>query len=159
VILKGLISALSRASTFDDALAHAARAADFSLTEGLRAPLLAGLLDARGRLGAPQVMLVVTATGRESDTLRKTLASMAPDAEIVEFPAWETLPHERLSPSAEIVGKRIDALRRLTKNDGSRPLIVVASVRAALQPLAENLAELEPVQLVAGKRGYDLAAL
>ena len=159
MILKGLISALSRASTFDDALAHAARAADFSLTEGLRAPLLAGLLDARGRLGAPQVMLVVTATGRESDTLRKTLASMAPDADIVEFPAWETLPHERLSPSAEIVGKRIDALRRLTKNDGSRPLIVVASVRAALQPLAENLAELEPVQLVAGKRGYDLAAL
>jgi len=159
VILKGLISALSRASTFDDALAHAARAADFSLTEGLRAPLLAGLLDARGRLGAPQVMLVVTATGRESDTLRKTLASMAPNAEIVEFPAWETLPHERLSPSAEIVGKRIDALRKLTKNDGSRPLIVVASVRAALQPLAENLAEMEPVQLVSGKRGYDLAAL
>jgi transcription-repair coupling factor (superfamily II helicase) len=159
VILKGLISALSRASTFDDALAHAARAADFSLTEGLRAPLLAGLLNARGRLGAPQAMLVVTATGRESDTLRKTLASMAPDADIVEFPAWETLPHERLSPSAEIVGKRIDALRKLTKYDGSRPLIVVASVRAALQPLAENLADMEPVQLVAGKRGYDLAAL
>ena len=104
-------------------------------------------------------MLVVTATGRESETLRKTLASMAPEAEIVEFPAWETLPHERLSPSAEIVGKRIDALRKLRKNDGSRPLIVVASVRAALQPLAENLADMEPVQLIAGGRGYDLAAL
>ncbi len=104
-------------------------------------------------------MLVVTATGRESDTLRKTLASMATDADIVEFPAWETLPHERLSPSAEIVGKRIHALRKLKNHDGARPLIVVASVRAALQPLAENLADMEPVQLIAGKRGYDLAAL
>jgi transcription-repair coupling factor (superfamily II helicase) len=159
VILQGLTRALSRASTFDNALAYAARDVDFSLTEGLRAPLLAGLLDQRGANGLPRALLVVTATGRESEMLRGTLASMSPDAEIVEFPAWETLPHERLSPSAEIVGKRIDALRRLATWSGEKPLVVVASVRAALQPLADNLADLEPIHLVTGGRGYDLARL
>jgi transcription-repair coupling factor (superfamily II helicase) len=61
--------------------------------------------------------------------------------------------------SAEIVGKRIDALRRLSTWSGERPLVVVASVRAALQPLADNLADLEPIHLVAGARGHDLARL
>ncbi len=40
-------------------------------------------------------------------------AATLPDAEVLEFPAWETLPHERLSPSAETVGKRLRTLRRL----------------------------------------------
>jgi transcription-repair coupling factor (superfamily II helicase) len=87
---------------------------------------------------------------------------MVPDAEVVEFPAWETLPHERLSPSAEIVGKRLDALRRLSLWDsGARdhPMILVASVRAALQPLADNLTSFASVDLAIGQRGFDLSAL
>jgi transcription-repair coupling factor (superfamily II helicase) len=84
---------------------------------------------------------------------------------IVEFPAWETLPHERLSPSAETVGKRLAALRHLRDwtirqaQGPVEPFILVASVRAALQPLADNLMSIEPVVLTVGGRGYDLAAL
>ncbi|HEV7565739.1 MAG TPA: transcription-repair coupling factor [Microbacteriaceae bacterium] len=162
MILQGLIAALSRASTFDDALAYAARNADFSLTDGLRAPLLAGLLDRRASAGLSQALLIITPTGRESESLRGALACVVPNAEIIEFPAWETLPHERLSPSAEIVGKRLDALRRLAEWDaGPRetPIVVVASVRAALQPLADNLTDFEPISLVPRQRGYDLGRL
>ncbi|MCU1479481.1 MAG: transcription-repair coupling factor, partial [Subtercola sp.] len=194
VILQGLIAALSRASTFERALDESGRDVDFSLTDGLRAPLLSGLLSRRAEKGLPQVLFVVTATGRDSETMRAGLAALAPEAEVLEFPAWETLPHERLSPSAEIVGKRIAALRRLAAWSAEtaaanaaglpaewsppaapkrgkkapdapagprrpRPLIVVASVRAALQPLADNLTEHEPVRLVRGGRGYDLARL
>jgi transcription-repair coupling factor (superfamily II helicase) len=162
VILQGLIAALSRASTFDDALAYAARDADFSLTDGLRAPLIAGLLGHRAQAGQSQALLIVTATGRESESLRGSLAAFMPDAEIVEFPAWETLPHERLSPSAEIVGKRLSALRRLAawqEGGEAHPIIVVASVRAALQPVADNLLDFEPVLLEPGRRGYDLSSL
>jgi transcription-repair coupling factor (superfamily II helicase) len=106
------------------------------------------------------VLLAITATSRESEGLAAALACVT-NAEIVEFPAWETLPHERLSPSAETVGKRIDALRRLKAwGDGAdRDLILVASVRAALQPLANNLTTLEPIGLAAGGRGYDLTAI
>jgi transcription-repair coupling factor (superfamily II helicase) len=179
VVLEQLIGGLSRAQTFENALQYASRSADFSLVEGLRAPLIAGLLRRRG---APQVLLAITATSRESEALGSALASVIPDADIVEFPAWETLPHERLSPSAETVGRRIDALRRLkawsgvpstssgtvptsapdpepVEGRGDRNLILVASVRAALQPLADNLTELEPITLSAGARGYDLMAI
>jgi transcription-repair coupling factor (superfamily II helicase) len=156
VILEGLIAALSRAKTFENALKSAKRSTDFSLVDGLRAPLLAGLLT---RDGGPRAALAVVATGRESEALRRSLASYLPDATIVEFPAWETLPHERLSPSAETVGKRIAALRALKAWDGKQNFILVASVRAALQPLADNLTSIEPVELVRGGRGYDLAHL
>ncbi|MCS5731878.1 transcription-repair coupling factor [Herbiconiux moechotypicola] len=170
-MLQGLIPALSRASTFERALANAGRDSDFSLPEGVRAPFLAAMMQRRVERGLPAAMLVVTATGRESEKLRESLVSYLPEAQIVEFPAWETLPHERLSPSAEIVGRRIDALRRLAawqrdadaaaagKGAHPAPVIVVASVRAALQPIAANLTELEPVELTKGARGFDLSQL
>ncbi|WP_179701733.1 transcription-repair coupling factor [Leifsonia naganoensis] len=162
MILQGLITALQRASTFADALTYAGRDADFSLTDGLRAPLLAGLVRRRAEQNASQAVLVITATGRESEAVRAALPCVLPEAEIVEFPAWETLPHERLSPSAEIVGKRLTALRRLVDwgtGDRTTPFVLVASVRAALQPLADNLTDYATTDLVAGGRGFDLAGL
>ncbi|MDH6180294.1 transcription-repair coupling factor (superfamily II helicase) [Microbacteriaceae bacterium SG_E_30_P1] len=156
--LDGIITGLSRARTVESALRVADRSADFSLVDGMRAPLLATLLRASD---TPRAVLAITATGRESEALRRSLASYLPDARIIEFPAWETLPHERLSPSAETVGKRIRALREVGawQEHPSGHLILVASVRAALQPLADNLASVEPVELSAGGRGYDLPAL
>ncbi|MCU1529998.1 MAG: transcription-repair coupling factor, partial [Frondihabitans sp.] len=169
MILQGLIPALSRASTFDAALSQATRSSDFSLVDGLRIPLLAGLLDRRRAHddGTAQALLVITATGRESEAVRGSFASYLPDAEVIEFPAWETLPHERLSPSAETVGKRIHALRRLAAWSTARasdpasvaPIVVVAGVRAALQPISDNLADIDPVVLRTGGRGYDLASI
>jgi len=161
VILEGLIAGLSRARSFEKALGFANRNADFSLVDGLRAPLIAGLLSKRT---GPQALLAIVATGRESETLRSALCSFLPTAEIIEFPAWETLPHERLSPSAETVGKRIKALRRIKEwsetTDATRgSIVIVASVRAALQPLADNLTTIEPLTLAVNGRGYDLPTL
>ncbi|MFM9920271.1 transcription-repair coupling factor [Lacisediminihabitans sp. H27-G8] len=162
MILSGLNSALLRAHTFENAVSWGSRSADFSLVDGLRAPLLASLLKARGdKANAPQALLAIVATGRDSESLRSALASVMPDAQVVEFPAWETLPHERLSPSAETVGKRIHALRTMQRWQDAprRDLVIVASVRAALQPLADNLTSIEPLALSAGGRGYNLAGI
>jgi transcription-repair coupling factor (superfamily II helicase) len=156
VILEGLITALSRAHTFEEALSYANRSAEFSLVEGLRAPLIAGLLEKRAEV---QALLAIVSTGRESEALRESLSSVLPHADIIEFPAWETLPHERLSPSSETVGKRIAALRSLAEWDRTRPIVVVASVRAALQPLADNLIETPTIDLKAGGRGYSLPGI
>lgn len=130
----------------------------------MRAPLLAGLLERRLDAGAAPCLFIITATGRESESLSGGLRSYAGNAEIIEIPAWETLPHERLSPSAEIVGRRLFALRRMREWEASdeatrQPLIVFASVRAALQPIADNLADYAPIELVAGSRGHNLADL
>ncbi|GAA4768009.1 transcription-repair coupling factor [Microbacterium gilvum] len=153
--VQGIVSALEQDESFGDALASAAVDADLSLVDGLDAPLLAALLRRRRAAGHPPVLLAVAPTGRRAESLAAALACVLPEAEVRDFPAWETLPHERLSPSAETVGRRLATLRRIAEG-GDRPLVVTASIRAAIQPLARGLGDVAPVELRAGARGHDL---
>lgn len=155
----GIVRALERAESFRDALAAASVDAEFSLVDGLDAPLVAALIRRRAESGRPAAVLAVTPTGRRAESFGPALEALLPGALVLHFPAWETLPHERLSPSAETVGRRLAALRAIREWDGATPLIVTASVRAALQPLAPGLADIVPVRLEVGGRGHDLAAV
>ncbi|MDQ0613535.1 transcription-repair coupling factor (superfamily II helicase) [Microbacterium sp. W4I4] len=152
----GILRALEEANLYRDALTWAKTDAEISVVDGLDAPVIAGLLDKRAQGGHPASVLIVTPTGRRAESVAAALGSYAADAEILTFPAWETLPHERLSPSPDTVGRRLEVLRRITTWDGSRPLAVVASVRAALQPLAANLGDAAPLELRVGSRGTEL---
>ena len=147
---------MEEATLYDDALAWAQTDADLGLVDGLDAPTIAGLLDKRARSGKPASLLVIAPTGRRAESLAAALGSYVPNAEILRFPAWETLPHERLSPSPDTVGQRLETLRKITTWTQERPLVVVASVRAALQPLAGNLGDTAPLSLVLGSRGLEL---
>lgn len=51
----------------------------------------------------------------------------------VEFPAWETLPGEEIPPSADILGKRFEALHKLLTKKG--PSIVLCPLHAFLQKI------------------------
>ena len=98
-------------------------------------------------------LLVVAATGREADDLTAELRGVLGDA-VALFPSWETLPHERLSPGVDTVGARMMLLRRLAHPDDEHlgpPLrVVVTTARSLLQPMASDLAEIEPVTLTLG---------
>ena len=98
-------------------------------------------------------LLVVTATGREADDLTAELRGVYGDAAAL-FPSWETLPHERLSPGVDTVGARMMLLRRLARPDDAvlgPPLrVVVTTARSLLQPMAADLADIEPVTLRMG---------
>lgn len=96
-------------------------------------------------------LLVVSANGREADDLTAELAEMLDDADAVaQFPSWETLPHERLSPSADTVGQRLAVLHRLA-NPGDKPLrVVVTTVRSLVQPMAPGLGDVATVTLREG---------
>ncbi|PXX03436.1 transcription-repair coupling factor [Mycolicibacterium moriokaense] len=98
-------------------------------------------------------LLVVTATGREADDLTAELRGVLGDA-VAMFPSWETLPHERLSPGVDTIGARMMLLRRLARPHDERlgpPLrVVVTTTRSLLQPMAPDLAEIEPVTLTVG---------
>lgn len=133
---------------------EARRGGALSGVEAMRAPVVASLAS-----GSSRPLLVITATRREADAVRDDLEAWLPSAQVLTLPAWETLPHERLSPSAETVGQRGAALRAVAERDPATPTVVIASVRAALQPVADNLLDIEPVELVAGARGVDLAEL
>ncbi|HEY8374444.1 MAG TPA: transcription-repair coupling factor [Pseudonocardiaceae bacterium] len=122
-------------------------------------PLVAAALAAEQGAGRP--VLLVTATGREADELGAELTDLLGTGAVATFPSWETLPHERLSPRADTVGRRLAVLRRLAhpEEDTGRPLrVVVTTVRSLIQPMAPGLGELEPVRLRPGDE-HDLHEL
>ncbi|MCX4233875.1 transcription-repair coupling factor [Streptomyces sp. NPDC020707] len=105
---------------------------------------------------AGRTVLAVTATGREAEDLAAALRSLLPADTVVEYPSWETLPHERLSPRSDTVGRRIAVLRRLAHPRPDDPetgpvSVVVAPVRSVLQPQVKGLGDLEPVALRTGQ--------
>ncbi len=66
--------------------------------------------------------------------LAEALAFFAPDLEILKFPAWDCLPYDRVSPQSEVVAQRMATLARLVLlGDSKKPLVVLATVNAALQ--------------------------
>ncbi|MFC7431056.1 MULTISPECIES: transcription-repair coupling factor [unclassified Agrococcus] len=136
-----------------DARRRIAVGGSFTVAEGMRAPLLAAIAS------SDRPLLVVTSTKREADALVAELGAWLQDATVVAFPAWETLPHERLSPSAETVGQRWRALHDVRTRPAGTPAIVVASARAALQPTPIGLGDTKAIVLQAGQRGVDLADL
>ncbi|OHV37905.1 MULTISPECIES: transcription-repair coupling factor [Pseudofrankia] len=133
---------------------------DLSGPPGLR-PFAVAALARAGRQ-----VLAVTATGREAEDLADALGSVLGPDNVAVYPSWETLPHERLSPRADTVGRRLAVLRRLAHPDtgpgdgqqapdgraaSAGPLsVVVAPVRAVLQPQVARLGDLEPVLLRRG---------
>jgi transcription-repair coupling factor (superfamily II helicase) len=123
--------------------------ADLSAPDGMR-PFVLGAL-ARGRK-----VVAVTATGREAEELEAALGSVMDPHRVALFPSWETLPHERLSPRADTVGRRLAVLRRLVHPSADDPAtgpvdVVVAPVRSLLQPQVRGLGELEPVAVRQGE--------
>lgn len=95
-------------------------------------------------------VLVVTATAREAEDLVASVGSLLGESKVAYYPAWETLPHERLSPRSDTVGRRLAVLRQLVHGGAERPHVVVAPVRSVLQPQVKGLADLEPVEIRAG---------
>ena len=96
-------------------------------------------------------LLVVTATGREAEETALALRSYLPADDVAVMPAWETLPHERLSPRADTVAQRLSVLRRLAHpEEGGAIRVLVVPVRALLAPVIAGLGELEPVHLAPG---------
>jgi transcription-repair coupling factor (superfamily II helicase) len=84
---------------------------------------------------APAISLaVVCRDGSRLATLARALAFFAPDIDVLEFPAWDCLPYDRVSPHAAVVAQRMMTLARLARVKGrERPAIVLTTVNALLQ--------------------------
>jgi transcription-repair coupling factor (superfamily II helicase) len=166
--LFGLLSIVADDPQLQHALEYAGQPgstdADLVAPPSLRPILIAALAALSGGgastsgAGQPRFLLAITATAREAEDLASALNSLLPDPHAAEyFPAWETLPHERLSPRSDTSGRRLAVLRRLVSPDygdpRSGPLqVVVTPIRSVLQPLVGRLGQLEPVRLDQGKQ-------
>ncbi|MEU4245248.1 transcription-repair coupling factor [Actinoplanes sp. NPDC026619] len=123
---------------------------DLTAPASLRPFVVAAVAGAADLGGAGRPVLAVTATSREADDLADALGCLISPDRVAVFPSWETLPHERLSPRSDTVGRRLAVLRRLA-HPGDQPVqVIVAPVRSVLQPQLKGLGDLEPVELVTG---------
>ena len=143
--------ALARARELAAADAVDADQVDITAPASMRVFVAATLAADAEHGGAGRPVLAVTATTREAEELAAGLGELLPADTVAVYPAWETLPHERLSPRSDTVGRRLAVLRRLAHPEG-RPLrVIVAPVRSVLQPQLKGLGDLEPVELTTGQ--------
>ena len=103
-----------------------------------------GLITALASASAPT--LLVTASTRRCDELADELGSYLGSEAISVFPAWETLPHEKLSPKSDTVAARAKALHTI---DNRR--VILTSIRGLIQPIVSTLAGIEIPVLSIGK--------
>ena len=93
-------------------------------------------LQARGGVG-----VYVTRDDRVAEAALRVASFMAPSLEIVSIPNWDTLPYDRVSPTAGVAAKRCAGLARLAQGAGKKPLLVVTTATALVQkaPAVETL--------------------
>ena len=117
-----------------------------AVPEAARALFVAALVRASTR--RPIVVAVPTRT--EAERLTHDLVQFLPADSVEEFPAWETLPFERVSPSFETMGRRLRVMWRL--RTGRAPDVLVAPVRALVQRLGPHVEDVEPIVVHPGQR-------
>jgi len=115
-------------------------------------PARAFVLAAIAQLGSSPLLLVATPTASEAEHLAHDLGAFTGRVAVDLLPAWETLPFERVSPSVETMGRRLQTMWHLrhgtpapADDDGAGRRILVAPVKALLQRLGPAVADAEPV--------------
>ena len=118
-----------------------------------RAFTIAGLAHLSDR--PPVVVAMPTST--EAERLAHDLRAYLGADEVDLFPAWETLPFERVSPGVEAMGRRLRTMWRLrqplrsgTQPSKRMPRVLVAPVRSLVQRLGPHVEEVEPVFVTRG---------
>ena len=98
--------------------------------EGLDALTVAERLKAEGGVG-----LFVARDFARMGEFVQAFRFFAGEVEVMEFPAWDCLPYDRLSPTSAVSAQRMAALTALARREpgDSRPLLVVTTVSAAMQ--------------------------
>jgi transcription-repair coupling factor (superfamily II helicase) len=167
VRLAPLLDRWPAAASFSEALAALEEGGtEVVVPDVARAFLLAGISVHAGtggliRAGAgPRTLVVaVTATSADAESLADDVAAFLGPERVAVFPAWETLPHEPLSPRSETVARRLALIHRLARQaTGAAPqtpehlplALLAVPARALMQPLAPGLDQIEPVRVARG---------
>src|SRR5258707_10215154 len=91
-----------------------------NVADGAEGLVIADLAKAvAARTNAPATSAVVICRdGSKMAALARSLTFFAPEIEVLQFPAWDSLPYDRVSPHAAIVAQRMTALSRLAPLNG-----------------------------------------
>ena len=107
-----------------------------SVPDGFDALVVADLTRALGALSeGPAALVHVARDGQRQQVLENALRFIAPEIEVLTFPAWDCQPYDRISPNAAVTAQRMTTLARLTRSRSSaeRPRLLSTTVNAVLQ--------------------------
>ncbi|MGH6817463.1 MAG: transcription-repair coupling factor, partial [Methylovirgula sp.] len=106
-----------------------------SLSDGFDAFCVADLTRSLARAERAVVLVHVARDEPRAHAFNEALAFAAPEIEILDFPAWDCQPYDRVSPNAAIAARRMTALSRLARSRSApeQPRILSTTVNAILQ--------------------------
>src|SRR3984893_18572178 len=99
------------------------------------APVVLGRLAEEAGGGAPPLLLHGARDDPRLEALAEGLAFFAPKVRVIQFPAWDTVPYDRIGPNTEIVATRVAAMARLAATARKGATVVLTTVNAILQRL------------------------
>lgn len=86
---------------------------------------------------AGQPVAYVISDGQRMADLEQMLGFVAPEIPVLTLPAWDCLPYDRVSPSADTSARRLAALSGLIAHAKKQhPAIVLVTVNAMMQKIA-----------------------
>jgi transcription-repair coupling factor (superfamily II helicase) len=127
--------------------------------EGLVIGDLARAVAARAEAPATS-LLVICRDGPRMAALARALRFFAPEVDVQEFPAWDCLPYDRVSPHAGVVAQRMTTLSRLARLKGrEHAAVLMTTVNAVLQRVpARELVATQALSAAPGNR-LDMASV
>lgn len=158
--LSGLLAELTAGdSTFADLAAGRFEVDEPTLDTALTVTMPMGLRPAlAAATAATHPVVLVVASSREAEETVESIRSWysGDPNDIAHLEAWETLPHERLSPRADTVASRMAVFRRLKHPEAGSEVfgpirVLVMPVRSLIQPVVRGLGDVEPLVFVQGE--------
>ena len=125
----------------------------YAAPEGQDARIIAD--KARALMPLDRVLIHVALDDTRASTIRELISFFAPDVELVDYPAWDCLPYDRVSPNSEIVASRVHALSQLIlweREKRRAPRVLITTVNALSQRVMPKSA-LENASFIAEKGG------
>lgn len=103
-----------------------------AVPDGAEALALAELVRSEKRKGLDAVY--IARDGQRLQQLQRALAFFAPEVGVLEFPGWDCLPYDRVSPTPAVVARRMTTLSELAAHAGDiRPFVLLTTVNALVQ--------------------------
>lgn len=92
--------------------------------------VLADIAKDKGRI------LHICISDAQMQEVAQALKFFAPEIQVFKFPAWDTVPYDRISPNQEIIAERIKTLAVLAERNYKTPVIVLTTANASCGKIA-----------------------
>ncbi|WP_428687865.1 transcription-repair coupling factor, partial [Roseibium sp.] len=143
---------------FDSLLQDQANVTLAGVPDGAESYALARLLAENNREGLALVFVARDAT--RMAMVAEALAFFDPGADILQLPAWDCLPYDRVSPNTSISARRLLALGQLARGlPGKKKTVLLTTLNAALQRVPERAFMADQTFSMAPGNQVDMSAI